>query len=103
MVDLTREQWIRQNTDKFLLLAAYFGTITLVLHLLHHGTADKENIAWAENLAGQAFAAFLTLIVSQKLRDGAGSDPAVTTQNQKITAVTETHVEPLDPKLEPKP
>ncbi len=97
MVDLTREQWVRQNSDKFLLLAAFFGLLTYVLHLIHHG-ADKELVGWAENLAGQAFAAFLTMIVSQKLRGDAPTDPASTSQTQRVTAVTETRVEPLDPK-----
>lgn len=68
-------QWLRANADKFLLLFAFFGIMTYVLHMIHHGM-DKDNISWARELAGQAFAAFLTMVTGSLIRGSSSMPPS---------------------------
>jgi len=93
----TWPQWVRSNADKFLLLMAFFGIMTYVLHMIHHGM-DKDNISWARELAGQAFAAFLTMVTGSLLR-GSGTAPP---QNLPPGSTATTQIKTVTPPELPK-
>lgn len=101
MPDQTGWQWIRANFDKFLLLMAFFGIMTYVLHMIHHGM-DKDNVSWARELAGQAFAAFLTMVTGSLLRGSNTAPPANLPPGSSATTVIKQNTPP-DPPPAPAP
>ena len=91
MNEQTWSQWIRGNTDKFLLLAAFVGIVTFVLHV-SHDTMDKELIAWGRELGSGFAAAFLTMVTGSVIRSAGMTPPAplppgstATTQIKTVT------------------
>jgi hypothetical protein len=94
MNEQTWAQWVRSNFDKFLLLVAFFGIVSYVIHLVHHNS-DNKIIDWAQNLAGQAFAAFLTMVTGSLMRQSSTAPPSPLPPGS--TATTQSVVKTVTP------
>jgi hypothetical protein len=60
-------KWLRDNSDKYLVVAVCFALLAYNLHILHHG-ADSSQLAFVNGLINNLQGAFLTLVTGAVLR-----------------------------------
>ena len=81
-------KFIRENFDKFLLIALFLGLVVLVVHLVHD-VRDENIILWGREMAGTVLGALLGLITGHALASrtiakasGATGDSTITTDSK---------------------
>lgn len=68
-------KWLRENSDKFVLLVLFGLLVLLVVHMTHDAK-DSDAILWARELAGTVLGALLGLITGHALASKATSTTA---------------------------
>lgn len=68
------DNWFTHNTDKLLLYSLVVLAGVFMLHVLHHGPADKELMAWLENAFSTILGA-LILILTGRISRANGDVP----------------------------
>lgn len=86
---------MRLNADKFLLLAAFIGIMTFVLHV-SHDSMDKDLISWGRELGSGAFASFLTMVTGSVLRQTGTMPPGNLPPGTKAQTTIHTEVPAVD-------
>jgi len=95
MHEQTWAQWFRMNIDKFLLLTAFIGIMTFVLHV-SHDSMDKELISWGRELGSGAFASFLTMVTGSVLRQTGTMPPGVLPPGSTVNTKIHTEIPAKD-------
>lgn len=67
--------FIQREFDKLLLTFLALLFTSVVLHVLHHGTADSAAMEWAENGFSAVLGALLGLITGQRMAQRSNDNP----------------------------
>lgn len=109
MNEQTWAQWWRSNTDKFLLLFAFYGCIAFVLHVSHEGAMDKDLLSWGRELGSGFAAAFLTMVTGSLMRQSSTAPPqnlppgsTATTQIKTVTPPASAEASPSEAPTAPE-
>lgn len=73
-----KDNWINHNTDKLLLFILTCLLGAMILHILHHGSADGPLLAWAENSFSTVLGALILILTGRINRAAAEAPPSLT-------------------------
>jgi hypothetical protein len=60
-----KDTWLNHNTDKLLLFLLVLATGYIVMHIIHHGTADQGALEWAENAFSTVLGALILILTGR--------------------------------------